>query len=34
MVLGWDIQKDVSLDSRKIHGFAMVTAKLVETLVF
>ena len=34
MVLGWDIQKDVSLDSRKIHGFSMATAKLVEILAF
>ena len=34
MVLGWDIQKDVSLDSRKIHGFSMDTAKLVETLSY
>ena len=30
MVLGCDIQKDISLNSRKMHGFAMATAKLVE----
>ena len=30
MVLGWDIQKAITLNSRKIHGFAMATAKLVE----